>query len=99
MKASQAVLAASVAGLMAAIGAMSTGQTVQAAESDKGDKVPCYGVNKCKAMGACGGKDHSCAGLNTCAGHGYLEIDKETCLKIKDGRLTPEPEKAADKAS
>jgi uncharacterized membrane protein len=54
----------------------------------------CYGVNKCKGMGDCGGKGHSCAGENACKGQGFLKIDKETCLKIEGGRLTPEkPEK------
>jgi uncharacterized membrane protein len=96
MKASKAVLAASVAGLLAAVGAAGT-NPAQAAE---GDKVPCYGVNKCQGTGACGGKGHSCHGQNACAGQGYLEIDKDTCLKIKDGRLTAELEApAADKKS
>ena len=58
-----------------------------------GDKVPCYGVNKCKGTGACGGKGHSCAGENACKGQGYLNIDKETCLKIQGGRLTAEEAK------
>ena len=61
-------------------------QTAQA-----GEKVACYGVNKCKGTGACGGKGHSCAGENACKGQGYLKIDAETCLKIEGGRLTAEP--------
>jgi uncharacterized membrane protein len=54
------------------------------------EEVPCYGINKCKGAGECGGKGHSCAGQNACAGHGWLKLDKEKCLKIKGGRLTPE---------
>lgn len=54
------------------------------------EEVPCYGINKCKGTGECGGKEHSCAGENECAGKGWIKIEKEKCLKIKDGRLTPE---------
>jgi len=58
--------------------------------AEDAEKVHCYGVNKCKGMGDCGGKGHSCAGENACKGQGFLEIDKDTCLKIEGGRLTPE---------
>jgi uncharacterized membrane protein len=57
------------------------------------EEVPCYGVNKCKATGECGGKGHSCAGENECAGKGWLKLDKDKCLKIKGGRLTAEETK------
>ncbi len=60
------------------------------ASAEEGDTVRCYGVNKCKGTGDCGGKGHSCAGENSCKGQGYLNLDKETCLKIEGGRLTPE---------
>ena len=83
----RALLAASVAGLVAAAGLVAGGQQAQAVE---GEKVPCYGINKCKGTGDCGGKGHSCAGKNECAGQSYIELEKDTCLKIKDGRLTPE---------
>jgi uncharacterized membrane protein len=76
------LLASTVAGLMMAAGVVGT------ASADEGDKVHCYGVNKCKGTGSCGGKGHSCAGENACKGQGYLELDKETCLKIEGGRLT-----------
>ncbi len=79
-----ALLASAVAGLLVMAG---TATTASAAE---GDTVHCYGVNKCKGTGTCGGKGHSCAGENSCKGQGYLDIDKETCLKIEGGRLTPE---------
>ncbi len=81
----RALIAASVAGLMAAAAAGSA-QTVQAAEEGK---VPCYGVNKCKGTGDCGGKGHGCAGKNACEGKGYIELSKEDCLRIKGGSLTP----------
>lgn len=82
-------LASAVAGLLA-MNAYGSPSTAKAAE---GDKAHCYGVNKCKGTGACGGKGHSCHGQNACKGQGWLEIDKETCLKIQGGRLTPEEEK------
>ena len=84
------LLAASVAGLVASIGLASLGSQVQAAEK-QGDEVHCYGINKCKGMGDCAGKSNACAGKNGCQGQGYLKLQKETCLKIKDGRLTPAP--------
>ncbi len=81
------LLASAAAGLLALAGPVST------AVADEAEKVRCYGVNKCKGTGACGGKGHSCAGENACKGQGYLKIDGDTCLKIEGGRLTPEPEK------
>ena len=91
VKRRRALVAASVAGLLAAALAEGFGRSAQAEDTGK---VPCYGINKCKGAGACGGKGHSCSGKNECAGQGYLTLDKETCLKIKDGRLTPELEKS-----
>ncbi len=90
-KRQRVLLAASVAGLLAAAGVSVIGgpQTAHAGEGH------CYGVNKCSGTGACGGKGHSCAGQNGCEGQGYLDIDDETCLKIKGGRLTAEPEEEA----
>ena len=77
------LLVSAVAGLL-----MTTGIATSAAAEDA-KTVHCYGVNKCKGTGACGGKGHSCAGENECKGHGYLKMDKETCLKIEGGRLKP----------
>ena len=75
---------ASVAGLLAAAAMAPT--TTQAADAKK---VPCYGINKCKGTGDCGGKGHSCAGKNACKGQGYVELAKEDCLRIQGGSLTP----------
>ena len=80
----QALIAASVAGLMAA-GTVAVTQPAQAADK----KVPCYGINKCKETGDCGGKDHGCAGKNSCELKGYINLAKEDCLRIKGGSLTP----------
>ena len=85
------LLAASVAGLLAA-GVSLVGQPAHAAEEGE---TPCYGINKCKGMGECGGKDHSCAGQNGCQGQGYLTLKPDDCLKIQGGRLTAAPEPAA----
>lgn len=82
----KALVAASVAGLLALSGMVLSTSPAQAA----GDK--CYGVNKCHGTGACGGKGHACAGKNACGGQGWLEIDAETCLKINGGSLTPAEE-------
>ena len=86
------LVAASVAGLVAA--GLAAG-TARAEEAAAGGKVPCYGINKCQGTGACGGAGHSCAGLNACKGQGYLELEQETCLKIEGGRLTEQAEPAA----
>ena len=80
------LLASAVAGLLTLAAPIATATAADA------EKVPCYGVNKCKGVGDCGGKGHSCAGENSCKGKGFLEMDKETCLKIEGGRLTPEKE-------
>ena len=80
----RALIAASVAGLMAAAAA-GMAQTAQAADEGK---VPCYGINKCKGAGDCGGKGHGCAGKNSCEGQGYVNLVKEDCLRIKGGSLT-----------
>ena len=82
MNKKQAFLAASVAGLMAAVSVMGT------AHAAEGKKVPCYGINKCKGTGDCGGKGHSCAGKNACNGQGYVELTEKDCLRIQGGSLT-----------
>ena len=69
--------------MMAIAGAVTAPATALAADD------ACYGVNKCKGTGACGGKGHGCAGKNACKGAGWLHIDNDTCLKIDGGSLTP----------
>jgi uncharacterized membrane protein len=86
-KTQQALLAASVAGLLAVVGSSLWSQQAQA---EGGEQAPCYGINKCKGTGDCGGKGHSCAGQNGCEGQAFIKLEKDTCLKIKGGRLTPE---------
>ena len=85
VKKQQALVAAAVACFIAAAGTASFAGNAHAE-----DKVPCYGINACKGTGDCGGKGHACGGKNECAGQGFLKLDKDTCMKIKGGRLTPE---------
>ena len=87
------LVAASVAGLLAA--GLAVAGAAHADETNAGKKVPCYGINKCKGTGACGGPGHSCAGVNACKGQGYIDLEPDTCLKIEGGRLTEQPEPAA----
>ena len=92
-KKSRALLAASVAGLMTAVGSAIGGSTGYAQEGEEAaGPAHCYGINKCKGTGDCGGKGHGCAGMNGCAGAGYIDLDKDDCLRIQGGRLTAEPE-------
>lgn len=95
MKTKSVLMASAVAGLLTA-GA--GGVLAADAHGGGGEKVSCYGINKCKGTGACGGKHadgtgYSCAGNNACKGKGWLSLDKDTCLKIQGGRLTAEEEK------
>ncbi len=78
----QRLVVAALAGLMAAAGSLSI-QTSAAAQD-----VQCYGVNKCKGTGDCGGKGHGCAGINACKGQGWVTMAKDTCLKMEGGSLT-----------
>ncbi len=83
-------LLASVAGLLAA-GLSGAGQHAQAQMAgDEGATTHCYGVNKCKGAGDCGGTGHSCAGQNACKGQGFIDLEESDCLRIEGGRLTPE---------
>ena len=78
MREQRALLAASIAGLVASAGLAALNSPVQAAEEGR---VHCYGINKCKGTGDCGGKGHACAGKNSCQGQGFLTLDTAPCLK------------------
>ncbi len=78
------------ASLATAIAAPILAQSTSAPpEQEKKEVAKCYGVNKCKGVGDCGGQGHSCKGKNSCKRQGYVEMDKETCLKLDGGSLTP----------
>jgi uncharacterized membrane protein len=85
------LLRAALMGIMAASTAtlLMTPQVAAQSKAKDSEKVNCYGVNKCKGTGDCGGKTHSCAGQNKCQGKGWLKLDKDTCLKIQGGSLKP----------
>ena len=86
----RALLAASVAGLVAAWGIVQAQAAEENADGPVSDKVPCYGINKCQGTGDCGGVGHSCHGNNTCQGQGYIDLNQDDCLRIQGGRLTEE---------
>ena len=77
----RAILAASVAGLIAVAGAAMFPGTASADS--------CYGINACKGQCDCGGNGFSCAGKNACKGQGWIELKKDVCLRIQGGSLTP----------
>jgi uncharacterized membrane protein len=89
---SKRLLIMSLAGVLA-LPALAASQDPGAQAS--GEKAKCYGVNKCKGTGDCGGPGHSCANQNACKRQGYVEMDKETCLRLDGGRLTVNAEKPA----
>lgn len=88
------LVTAAVAGLMAALGTLAS--TAHAEQEGMmmgggdGNKVHCYGVNKCKGTGDCGGKGSSCAGTNACKGQAFIDLSEKDCLRIEGGRLTPD---------
>lgn len=79
----------------AAAGLLTLATTIGAATPAHAEDVECYGVNKCKAQGECGGKGHDCAGHNDCAGKGWVTLDKQKCI-AQGGRLTVEPAAKSD---
>lgn len=88
----RAFVAASVAGLVMAMGSAVQAHANEAQAGDEASgATPCYGINKCKGTGDCGGKGNSCAGTNACAGQGFIELSTDDCLRIQGGRLTAEP--------
>lgn len=89
---SRLLLAASLAGALAAPGLVAAHDHAEKAAG--GEKAPCYGVNKCKGVGECSQPGHGCAGNNACKRQGWIEMDKDLCLKIDGGSLTaPEAKK------
>lgn len=94
--ATNALLIASLAGAFAA----GTAALAADGSSSGSDTAKCYGVNKCKGTGDCGGKGHSCAGQNSCKRQGYIEMSKNTCLRLDGGRLTAEADgKSAEQSN
>lgn len=85
----RALLAASIAGIVAVAGAMANAGVVYA-------DVQCAGINACKGQGECGGKASSCAGKNACKGQGWVtRAAEQECLDaggtIVPAALAPAP--------
>jgi len=80
----KALLAASIAGLLAVTGAVMLPSAAHA------EGVQCFGVNACKGTGECGGKGHSCAGKNACKGAGWIATADEAACTTQGGTLTEE---------
>lgn len=78
------LLAASLATVIAAPAAIADHHAAK-----EGEKVACYGVNKCKGAGDCKTASNACKGHNACKGQGVLEMDKDLCLRLEGGSLTP----------
>jgi uncharacterized membrane protein len=53
--------------------------TVQASS---GDKVHCYGVNKCKGNNDCKSASNACKGKSSCKGQGFVAMSKNACDKV-----------------
>ncbi len=69
----KALLAASIAGLLAVAGVAVQSTAAYA------DDVHCGGVNACKGKGSCGGAGHACAGKNECKGTGVVMVSQAAC--------------------
>ena len=82
---SKLLLVSAVAGLLTVSAATAADQPA----AGDGEKLHCYGINKCKGTGDCSGKGHQCAGHNKCAGKGHINLPKDVCLRIKGGHLKP----------
>ncbi len=72
----KALLAASIAGLIAVAGAVLPASVAYA------EDVKCSGVNACKGNGDCGGAGSSCAGSNACKGQGWISVSEKACKQL-----------------
>ncbi len=94
MKTNKVLLAAAVAGILGAAGAVHADDMKMDKSMGKGaktsDSVHCYGVNSCSGKGKCGGPGGaSCAGTNKCKGQGWLPMPKDSCTAIDGGSTEP----------
>lgn len=92
-----ALLSAAFGGLALASSAMAEAPKTKPAAT-KSVEVMCYGVNDCKAHGACGGKVSGCSGKdgcqmtitckghNECKGKGFTKLSSKDC-KEKGGKV------------
>ena len=75
-----------VSGISVAIAAASLFAGLPAQTPAGGETVRCFGVNDCRARGACATANNQCAGQNACRGQGVLELSREACERAK-GRI------------
>ena len=78
-----AIIAAAVASLFVARGALADHHEGEAKEAKK---VHCHGVNECKGHGKCGTATHDCAGKNACKGKGWISLSSDEC-KSRGGEV------------
>ena len=71
-----AVLALTVAGLLAMTGCAHTG----GAYSGIGSQVRCLGLNSCRGQSNCALGPHSCKGQNQCRGTGWSFATQQSCI-------------------
>jgi uncharacterized membrane protein len=90
----RALLVTSLAGALAVPGLVA--YTSAKGQSKTSEVAHCYDVNKCKGVGDCGGPGNSCAGKNSCRRQGFIDMGKDTCLRLDGGRLTPNPESSGN---
>jgi hypothetical protein len=74
------IIAASVAGMFAAVAAPAL------AAPSGSDQVVCDGINACKGQGSCAGKGHACGGKNGCKGQGHTKTTADDCT-AKGGKI------------
>lgn len=86
MNLKNAVMAATVASMFLAGGAMAKGKTHKKTTS----VVKCAGINECKGHGSCAGADNSCKAKNECKGKGFLETASAKECADKGGKVLAE---------
>ena len=81
--------------LAAAAAALILAGTAAAPAAFAGDdaKGHCMGASACKGQGACKTATNACKGQNACKGHGFKEMTKDECAKVKDATFEPAPAK------
>ena len=67
-----------VAMAVAAAGMLSVSSPVFASGAS-GDKVHCYGVNKCKGHNDCKSASNACKGHASCKGKGFVAVSEKAC--------------------
>jgi uncharacterized membrane protein len=77
-----ALIAAAVAGMFLANGAVANEGKSEA------KNVKCEGGNACKGHGECGGAGHDCAGKNTCKGKGWEKVSSAKECTDKGGKVS-----------